>query len=164
MSRLLPIAAAAFLLAACAPTLQGAGGRIVNVKTGEEGTVAFIGTFQDRAMLPTDPDNVRLTIGERVFSGRYTVLGSGGANLGFTLGYGDPAFWPSGWQGGPYGSLSGQLPSAANITRPGNLIAKTAPAQGQAVQTLTCTFQIDDQRHGIGNCQDSGGDSYSLQF
>ena len=171
MSRLPLLAAAALLLAACAPALNGSSGRIVNLKTGEEGRIAFTGGFVQRAGLPSDPDNVVVSLGQTVYSGRYTVLGSpafGGASLGFSLGYGDGPGWGSGWGSGAFGSFGGQFPAVRNAVRPGNLIARAAgqggSGQGSAVQTLSCTFQTDEGGHGIGSCQDSAGGSYSLQF
>jgi hypothetical protein len=162
-----PLLLVSALIAACAPaTLQGVGGRIVNVKTGQEGQVSFLGGFQERPALPSDPDNVKITLGSTVYSGRYTVLGSAapklGVSLGFGGGYSSGAVSPAFGGTAAFGSL-GQRPEGGNQTRPGNLIART-PAQNGAVQTLTCTFQTDSSLHGIGNCQDSAGGSYSLQF
>ncbi|WP_425148387.1 hypothetical protein [Deinococcus sp.] len=164
MRPLLPIAAA-LLLAACAPTLQGVGGRIVNVKTGQEGQLNFIGGFQERPTLPTDPDNVTVTLGDTVYSGRYTVLGRP-LGAGLTLSYGDsyPSAQGPFWYGGSFGTAGASLSAPRDATRPANLIAKTSAAKGVPAQTLTCSFQVDDQNHGIGTCQDSAEASYSLQF
>lgn len=170
--RIAPLLLVSVLVAACAPaTLQGVGGRIVNVKTGQEGQVSFLGGFQDRPALPSDPDNVKITLGSTVYSGRYTVLGSAAPRLGLSLGFGgsyssgtvSPAFGGT----AAFGSLN-HRPEGDSQTRPGNLIARTAAqngaAQNGAVQTLTCMFQTDSSLHGIGSCQDSAGGSYSLQF
>ena len=162
------LACASLLLASCAPaTLQDAGGRIVNLRSGQEGRLTFLGGFRDRAALPGDPDNLRITLGETVYNGRYTVLGSRRPDLGLSLGFGtafnDSLFSDGGgfFGGGIRGSY-GHPP--LNQTRPGNLIARTAATAGGAVKTLACTFEIDSALHGIGSCQDSAGGSYSLQF
>ncbi|WP_424949654.1 hypothetical protein [Deinococcus sp.] len=159
---------ACMALASCAPALiAGVDGRIVNVKTGQEGKLTFLGGFRDRASLPTDPDNVTLSLGDSVYSGRYTVLGRSGAlgDAGFSLNFG------SGFTGGSSDSIFGNTgfygsywPFAPQpeFTRPGNLIAKSMT--GAVTSTLTCTFQTDRSLHGIGNCQDSAGNTYSLQF
>ena len=157
------------VLAACAPTLTaGVGGRIVNVRTGQEGQITFLGGFRDRALRATDPDNVTVTLGNTVYSGRYTVLGRNGAlgDLGVSLNFGtgfssragDTIFGNSGFSG-TYRPLT----SDQALTRPGNLIARATTLDG-ATATLTCTFQTDRSLHGIGTCQDSAGGSYSLQF
>jgi hypothetical protein len=177
MKLALPLLAGLFL-ASCAPaTLQGSYGRLVNTKTGQEGRLQFLGGFQDRAILPSDPDNVWLTVGGTVYSGRYTVLGSG-SPLGLSLGIGGS--YSSGSTGGGgagsngdssgnglFGSgFSGSVGSdrrSEHATRPGNLIAKTTALNG-VIKTLTCTFETDNSKHGIGTCQDSAGGSYSLQF
>lgn len=167
-SPLLPLLAAV-LLASCAPTtMQGQSGRIVNGKTGQEGRVSFVGGFQDRASLPSDPDNVTVTVGGTVYSGRYTVLG-GAAPLGVSVGIGGSLSSSSGnagSAGGLFGGVGFGTPhrGQGSATRPGNLIAKTTPVAGAAVQTLTCTFEVDSRQHGIGTCQDSTGGGYSLQF
>ncbi len=172
-STVLPLLAAV-LLASCAPTTmnglsgQGPSGRIVNGKTGQEGRVSFVGGFQDRASLPSDPDNVTVTVGGTVYSGRYTVLG-GAAPLGVSVGIGGSLSSGSGNAGsvgGLFGGVGFGAPHRAqgSVTRPGNLIARTTPSAGAALQTLTCTFEVDNRQHGIGSCQDSAGASYSLQF
>lgn len=159
-------ALACLLLASCAPAmLQDAGGRIVNLRTGQEGRLTFPGGFRDRAPLPGDPDNVTVTLGETVYSGRYTVLGSRRPDLGLSLGFGtafDDSFFQGGFFGGGIHGSYRQPPP--NQTRPGNLIARTAATASAAVKTLACTFEIDSALHGIGTCQDSVGGSYSLQF
>ncbi|WP_407571198.1 hypothetical protein [Deinococcus altitudinis] len=170
-----PLLLSCLVLASCAPTLiVGVGGRIVNVRSGQEGVITFLGGFRNRASLATDPDNVTVAIGNAVYSGRYTVLGRDGSlgNLGvslnfgagFTSGYddsifGNPGFYTSGSYGGSYRPFADDQ----NFTRPGNLIAR-ATTPGGAASTLTCTFQTDRSLHGIGTCQDSAGGSYSLQF
>ena len=170
MNPTLSLLACASLLASCAPaTLQDAGGRIVNLKSGQEGRLTFVGGFRDRASLPGDPDNLKVTLGEAVYSGRYTVLGSRRPDLGLSLGFGtafnDSFFNTGGGFFGGGGGIRGSYgPPPLNQTRPGNLIARTAATAGGAVQTLACTFEIDSALHGIGTCQDSAGGSYSLQF
>ncbi|WP_407539619.1 hypothetical protein Q0M94_15785 [Deinococcus radiomollis] len=166
LSCLVPISCA--VLASCAPTLiVGVGGRIVNVRTGQEGQITFLGGFRDRASLPTDPDNVTVALGNLTYSGRYTVLGRNGAlgELGLSLNVGtgfsgtaDSIFGNSGF----YGSYR-PFASDQALTRPGNLIARATTPDGSTA-TLTCTFQTDRSLHGIGSCQDSAGGSYSLQF
>ena len=53
------LACASLLLASCAPAmLQDAGGRIVNLRSGQEGRLTFVGGFRDRALSPGDPDNL----------------------------------------------------------------------------------------------------------
>ncbi len=160
------LACASLLLASCAPaTLPDAGGRIVNLRTGQEGRLTFLGGFRDRASLPGDPDNLRIMLGETVYSGRYTVLGSRRPDLGLSLGFGtgfNSSFFQDGFFGAGVRGSYGHAP--INQTRPGNLIARTAATAGAAVQTLACTFEIDSALHGIGSCQDSVGGSYSLQF
>ena len=164
-----PLLLACVVMASCAPTLiTGVGGRIVNVKSGQEGQITFLGGFRDRAGRSSDPDNVTVSLGDTVYSGRYTVLGSSAplGNLGlslsfgggFTNGYQDSLFGNSGFSGN-YRPFADEQ----SFTRPGNLIAK-ATTPGGAASTLTCTFQTDRSLHGIGSCQDSGGNSYSLQF
>lgn len=171
LSCLAPISCA--VLASCAPTLiVGVGGRIVNVRTGQEGQITFLGGFRDRASLPTDPDNVTVALGNLTYSGRYTVPGRNGSlgNLGvslnfgtgFTSGYEDSIFGNSGYYGN-YGGSYRPFASDQALTWPGNLIAK-ATTSGGVTSTLTCTFQTDRSLHGIGYCQDSAGGSYSLQF
>ena len=164
-----PAPLSCLMLAACAPTLiVGVGGRVVNVRTGQEGQITFLGGFRDRASLSTDPDNVTVAIGDAVYSGRYTVLGHNGSlgNPGVSLnfgtrfgnGYEDSIFGKSGF----YGSYR-SFADDQNFTRPGNLIAR-ATLPGGATSTLTCTFQTDCSLHGIGTCQESAGGGYSLQF
>ncbi|MFC4454663.1 hypothetical protein [Deinococcus sonorensis] len=151
---------AAVLFASCAPTLQDTAGRVVNVRSGQEGTIRFPAGLPTRALLPGDPDNVVVTLGQDRYSGKATVLGEApplGLSVSFAGGY------QSG--GGPDGFFSGvgvQAPGGprpGSATRPGNLIAKTP--QGK---TLSCTFQVDRSGHGIGDCQDSAGGTYTLQF
>ncbi|GGJ72206.1 hypothetical protein [Deinococcus aquiradiocola] len=162
MTRHLPLLAV-LLLASCAPTLSGsAAGRIVNVRTGDEGRLTFIGGFRDRATLPGDPDNVTVTVGGRTYSGTYTVLGNGRPNLGVSVGFGTGFGW--GGADTVFGRASFGDRPAPTFTRPGNLVARTTPATGDTAQTLTCTFQADANDHGIGSCQDSLGASYTLQF
>ena len=171
LSCLVPLSC--LVLASCAPTLiVGVDGRIVNIRTGQEGRITFLGGFRDRASLATDPDNVTVALGDAVYSGRYTVLGRNGSlgNLGvslnfgsgFTSGYEDSIFGNSGFYGN-YGGSYRPFADDQNYTRPGNLIAK-ATTPGGVTSTLTCTFQTDRSLHGIGNCEDSAGGSYSLQF
>lgn len=165
-----PLLVCASLLASCAPAmLQDAGGRIVNLRSGQEGRLTFVGGFRDRASLPGDPDNLKVTLGETVYNGRYTVLGSRrpGLSLGFGTAFNDSFFNTgdgSGFFGGGGGIRGSYGHTPLNQTRPGNLIARTAATAGGAVQTLACTFEIDSALHGIGTCQDSVGGSYSLQF
>ena len=168
MKPVLPLLAS-LVLASCAPAaFQGVDGRVVNVRTGQEGRVTFLGGFQDRAVSPGGPANVTVTVGDTVYSGRYTVLGGGGPRLGFGFGlrfggahngYSDSLFSNSGLYG-TYGPFS----SEGQVTRPGNLIATAAGTGGTPGRTLTCTFQTDWTLHGIGTCQDSAGNNYSLQF
>ena len=157
---------ASLLLASCAPAvLQDAGGRIVSLRSGQEGRLTFVGGFRDRASLPGDPDNLKVTLGETVYNGRYTVLGGSRPDFGLSLGFGTAlgdSFLGGGFFGGGLRGSYGHPP--LNQTRPGNLIARTAATASGAVQTLACTFEIDSALHGIGTCQDSAGGSYSLQF
>lgn len=161
------------VLSACAPALlsgTGTDGRIVNVKSGQEGVVTFLGGFRDRAVRSGDPDNVTASVGGLLYSGKYTVLGYGGPRLGLGLGFGygnfpnlggDSLFGPNPYyDAGFYGSFR---PYDDQPTRPGNLIARAASADG-SVSTLTCAFQADRSQHGVGTCQDSAGASYTLQF
>jgi len=162
------------VLSACAPALlTGAGtdGRIVNVKSGQEGVIRFLGGFRDRAIRSGEPDNVTVSLGGLLYSGKYTVLGRSAPRLGFGLSFGyggfpnlggDSLFGPS-----PYydAGFYGAFPSYDDLqaTRPGNLIARATGADG-SVSTLTCAFQADRSQHGVGTCQDSAGASYTLQF
>ena len=164
------LACASLLLASCTPAmLQDAGGRIVNLRSGQEGRLMFLGGFRDRALSPGDPDNLKVTLGETVYTGRYTVLGSRRPDLGLSVGFGtafNDSFFNTGDGGGFFGGgIRGSYGHPPlNQTRPGNLIARTAATAGGAIKTLACTFEIDSALHGIGSCQDSAGGSYSLQF
>ncbi|ADV66948.1 hypothetical protein [Deinococcus maricopensis] len=150
--------ASALLLGACAPTVTSPQGRLVNTTTGQEGAIAFDGTLAPDWTLPTSKPNVTIRLGADVYTGRYTVLDDsatpGPLRLGVTVGasFGNTNSTAYG------GSIeAGTRRTAA--PRNGNLIAKTP-----AGQVLTCTFQVDVNRHGIGECQDGRGGRYALQF
>lgn len=161
------------VLSACAPALLSTGtdGRIVNVRSGQEGVINFLGGFRDRAIRSGEPDNVTVSLGGLLYSGKYTVLGRSGPRLGVGLGFGyggfpnlggDSLFGPSPYyDAGFYGAF--QPYNDGQPTRPGNLIARAAGADG-SVTTLTCDFQADRSQHGVGTCQDSAGATYTLQF
>ena len=170
-SAVLPVLSlAALLLASCAPTtLGGTAGRIVDVRSGQEGTVRFLGGVPGRALLPGDPDNVTVNIGGVAYSGRATVIGEasgphlGSAGLGLSLGFGS-SFGPGGGSSGGFAGVVGSPARGASTVRQGNLVAKATARPDGSAPVLSCTFQVDASDHGIGSCQDSGGASYSLQF
>ncbi|MFC6748564.1 hypothetical protein [Deinococcus aquaticus] len=63
-------------LASCAPALTGPQtGRIVNTRTGQEGTVTFVrGSLNARLPDVFAPDNATIVIGERTYTGRTYLL------------------------------------------------------------------------------------------
>ena len=135
--------------------------------TGQEGRLNFLGGFQDRPALPSDPDNVKVTVGGTVYSGRYTVLGSGGPRLGLSVGFGGSvgsdgsSNFGSNFSGA-FGALH-HAPPAASVTRPGNLIARipgerdgwvmfaahldTVPHQGDIEPSAEIVAASDDHDH-----------------
>jgi hypothetical protein len=157
------------LLAACAPALPGTpSGRLVNSRTGDEGRVTFTAPLTSRAALPSDPDNVRIVLDGLSYSGRAVVLGDPfplGLSVGVSAG---GSIGAAGGAGTILGSSLGlgydTRPEGGALTRPGNLIVRSAPGVGGRVRTLTCTFQVDRAMHGIGTCQDEAGVTYGLQF
>ncbi|MGI8747160.1 MAG: hypothetical protein ACR2J4_02235 [Deinococcus sp.] len=171
-SAVLPVLSlAALLLASCAPTtLGGTAGRIVDVRSGQEGSVRFLGGVPGRPPPPGDPDKVAVNIGGVAYSGRATVIGEasgphpGGAGLGLSLGFGS-SFGPGGGSSGGFAGVVGSSPAhGVSTVRQGNLIAKATARPDGSVPVLSCTFQVDAADHGIGSCQDSAGASYTLQF
>ena len=152
------LAAAALLLGACAPALTTPQGRLVHTTTGQEGVITFEGTLAPDWTLPTSKPNVTIRLGNDVYTGRYTVLDNsatpGPLRLGVTVGatFGNTNSTAYG------GSIEAGTARTAAL-RSGNLIAKTA-----AGRVITCTFQVDVNRHGIGECQDASGGRYALQF
>jgi hypothetical protein len=153
----------AALLASCAPALNPpVTGRIVNAATGQEGTLTFHpGALRGRTGDPFGGNNTTIQIGGQTYGGRTALLDASttvtvrpnvGVSLGFGTGpYSDP-FW------GTQVSTSTQTRTSL---RTGNLIARTF---GGTPRTLTCTLQVDDSNHGVGDCTGNDGARYALQF
>ncbi|AFD25317.1 hypothetical protein [Deinococcus gobiensis] len=166
---LLLSAAAACLLASCAPTLTGpVTGRIVNGQTGEEGTVSFTrGTLRPGYVNGSAGDNVVVRIGSLAYTGRTTIVNGGvvgplPAGWGLSLGFGGGSRLGDEGALGWGTRLDTPAPGAAAVTsRTGNLIARTL---GASPRTLTCTLTVDTAEHGIGDCTGSDGAKYALQF
>ena len=155
---------AAALLASCAPSVTGpVVGRIVNSKTGAEGQVSFTrGTLKPRLGDPFSPDNAVIAIGGQTYTGR-TVLIDGGAvrtpsNWDMSFGFGGGRAVNDGFFG--WGTRL-NTPQRTDLARTGNLIAKTA---GANPSVLTCTLTVDVYEHGVGDCTDSSGTKYAMQF
>lgn len=153
-------------LASCAPTLTGPiAGRIVNGKTGTEGTVSFTrGTLQPRLDGPRAPDNAVIQIGGETYTGRTMLINvttlvpqsdwGFGLSFGNTSRYHDGFFgWDAGWGRNNFENRS--------VTRTGNLIARTT---GPNPLTLTCNLNVDVYEHGVGDCTGSDGTRYAMQF
>lgn len=156
----------AALLASCAPTLTASTvGRIVNASTGEEGTVTFQpGALRTRAGDSFGGNNVTVVIGGQTYAGRAALLegvaaapASAGLNLGIAFG----ATTSNSNTTSGFGVFVGNSPAPRATLRAGNLIARTA---GATPRTLTCTLQVDEREHGIGECTGNDGTRYVLQF
>ena len=145
------LGAVALALVACAPTVTAPQlGRIVNGKTGAEGTVSFErGTLRPLVADPFAPDNTRIELGGDLYTGRTQLVARTGATAG----------------PGPFGQVGWDTrldsPRAATPSYSGNLIARTS---GVRVRTLTCTLLVDAQEHGIGDCTGEDGTKYAMQF
>ena len=173
-SALLPLVALG-LLASCAPAVTGPQlGRIVSGSTGEEGTVSIVrGTLRPLVADPFAPDNVTIEIGGQTYRGRTQVVGRSAAGLpagwGLSVGAhgstrtGDPALSGSG-QAALGWDTRLDSPRPAEVSYSGNLIARTAPAPGARVRTLTCTLTVDARERGFGECTGENGTKYALQF
>lgn len=157
--------AALLALASCAPALNPpVTGRIVNAASGQEGTVTFHpGALRGQTGDPFGGNNTTVQIGGLTYGGRTTLISASttvtvrpsldvGLGFGFGSGlYADPFF----------GTRVGTTTRTRDSLRTGNLIAKTF---GQTPRTLTCTLQVDDANHGIGDCTGSEGGRYAVQF
>lgn len=154
MKHLALLTAAGVLLAACAPfQATERAGRIVNVRTGQEGRISF----GAGALLPRGAVNIQ--IGSAAYAGDYTLLQPAlqtaprfSAGFGFSNFGGDRRFpWYLGFDSAaPRYSETGP--------RQGSIIARS----GNAV--LSCTFQADASDRGSGQCQDGAGVTYAFQF
>ncbi|MGM9320229.1 hypothetical protein [Deinococcus aquaticus] len=153
-------------LASCAPALTGLQtGRIVNTRTGQEGTVTFVrGSLNARLPDVFAPDNATIVIGERTYTGRTYLLDGVASPLpagsSLSVGFGAST---GGGNAGDFGfgtRFDTGRPRLAP-TRTGNLIARV---QGDAPGLLTCTLTVDAQERGIGECFDGAGTRYALQF
>jgi len=156
----------AAVLASCTPALVGPPtGRIVNTTTGEEGTISFVaGSLQPRLGTGALDNNVTIQIGDRTYVGRSVIIDSASpapSPLDFGLQFNVGNTW--GGSRDSYFGLGGsaRTPAPRLVSRTGNLIART---DGNASRTLTCTLTADVQEHGYGDCTDSGGVRYVLQF
>ncbi|BDP41954.1 hypothetical protein DAETH_19230 [Deinococcus aetherius] len=153
----------AALLASCAPALNPpVTGRIVNATTGQEGTITFSpGALSTRAGDPFAGNNTTIQIGGQTFGGRTVLLDASttvtvrpAVDVGFGFGtgpYDDPFF----------GTRVGTTTQTRTGLRTGNLIAKSFAAPAR---TITCTLQVNDAYHGVGDCTGSDGARYALQF
>lgn len=152
------------VLASCAPTITDTAGRLVNTVSGQEGRVLFLGGFQARPVVAGMPDNVTVQLGQDLYSGNYSVIGSESPlGLSFGFGVGSSSGDGSPNRGGSYGGLRTSA-QVRNPTGPGNLIVKTQRLDTAAIKTITCDFQSDASGHGVGNCMGSDGSTYALQF
>lgn len=154
------------LLASCAPTFTAATvGRVVNASTGEEGTVTFQpGALRTRAGDPFGGNNTTVVIGGQTYAGRAALLDAVvavPANTKLNFGIAFAAGSSGGNTSTGYGLFLGTQPAQPGTLRTGNLIAKTA---GTGPRTLTCTLQVDEREHGVGDCTGSDGVRYVLQF
>lgn len=150
--------AAAALLSACAPAVTGPVlGRIVNNATGAEGQVSIVRGSLERAGGVNASDNVMITLGRQVFTGRTVLVDTGVATSARSVGgYWNSGFWgPFGWDNRPL-SVHSEV-----VSRSGNLIARTA---GPRPVTLTCTLLVSTDEHGTGDCQSSDKLRYTMQF
>lgn len=161
------LGAVALALVACAPTVTAPQlGRIVNGKTGAEGTVSFErGTLRPLVADPFAPDNTRIELGGDLYTGRTQLVARTGA-APLPGGWGLSVGVAGGTAGaGPFGQVGWDTrldsPRAATPSYSGNLIARTS---GVRVRTLTCTLLVDAQEHGIGDCTGEDGTKYAMQF
>ena len=163
MKRLL-LSAALLVLTSCAPTLTGPQlGRIINGKTGAEGTVSFErGTLRPLIADPFSPNNARIELGGDVYTGRTQLVAAGG---GLPGGWGLSVGVGGGTRSDERGGLGWEtrLDSPRNVapSYSGNLVARTG---GPRVRTLTCTLLVDLQGHGVGECTGEAGTRYAMQF
>ena len=142
-----PCLTLAVLLAACAPIYSiDRVGRIVNVTTGAEGQIRL---GDSRGM--QGAGYASITFGPIVYSGQYNVLAPGTSSsvvLGASFGFG-------------YGA--GLFPERV-------VVRDRGPRQGSAIvkngagAVISCTFNVDDQSHGNGSCEDGAGNRYAFQF
>ncbi|WP_339095999.1 hypothetical protein WDJ50_01500 [Deinococcus sp. VB142] len=156
----------ALALASCAPTVTAPQlGRIVNGKTGAEGTVSFErGSLRPLVADPFAPDNTRIQLGDDLYTGRTQLVARGGT-APLPAGWGLSVGVAGGTGAGPLGQVGWDTrldsPRAAAPAYSGNLIARTS---GVRVRTLTCTLLVDAQEHGIGECTGEDGTKYAMQF
>lgn len=168
MKRPLMLLGLAAVLAACTPALVGPPtGRIVNASTGEEGTVSFVGgSLQPLLGTSRLDNNVTIQIGEQTYVGRTVIIDTASpapSPLDFGLAFNFGSTWDGTGNRDPYYGVGGtaRTPAQRLVSRTGNLIART---DGNASRTLTCTLTVDTQEHGYGDCTDSSGVRYVLQF
>lgn len=153
-------------LASCAPTVTGPiTGRIVNGKTGQEGSVSFTrGTLKPRLDGPNAADNAFIQIGGQSYVGRTVLINVTTAapttDWGFGLSFGsggpfrDGVFgWDTRWGRNNF--------ERTTVSRTGNLIARTS---GPVTLTLTCNLNVDVYEHGVGECTGNDGTKYAMQF
>lgn len=168
MKRPLLLLGLAAALASCAPALiSPASGRIVNAKTGEEGSVTFVrGSLQPRISGARLDNNVTVQIGDQTYVGRSVIIDTASPaptpfDLGLQFNFGNN--WNGTGNSDPYFGVGGnaRTPAPRLVSRTGNLIART---DGNAPRTLTCTLTVDAQEHGYGDCTGSDGVRYVLQF
>ncbi|THF71977.1 hypothetical protein E7T06_01055 [Deinococcus sp. Arct2-2] len=168
MKRPLMLLGLAAVLASCAPALVGPpSGRIVNTSTGQEGTISFVGgSLQPRTGTGRLDNNVTIQIGEQTYVGRSVIIDTASPapsplDFGIGFNFGNP--WDNMGSRDPYFGVNGtaRTPAPRLVSRTGNLIART---DGNAPRTLTCTLTVDVQEHGYGECTDSSGVRYALQF
>lgn len=156
----------AIALASCAPTVTAPQlGRIVNGKTGAEGTVSFErGSLRPLVADPFAPDNTRIQLGDDLYTGRTQLVARGGT-APLPAGWGLSVGVAGGTGAGPLGQVGWDTrldsPRATAPAYSGNLIARTS---GVRVRTLTCTLLVDTQEHGIGECTGEDGTKYAMQF
>ncbi len=153
----------AALLASCAPALNPpVTGRIVNATNGQEGTVTFSpGALSGGTSNPFGGNNTTIQVGGQTYGGRTALVDASSTvtvrpavDVGFGFGtgpYSDPFF----------GTRLGTTTQTRNALRTGNLIAKSFAAP---TRTITCTLQVNDGYHGVGECTGSDGARYALQF
>ncbi|WP_019007889.1 lipoprotein [Deinococcus aquatilis] len=168
MKRPLMLLGLAAVLASCTPALVGPPtGRIVNNTTGEEGTISFVsGSLQPRLGTSRLDNNATIQIGNRTYVGRSVIIDTASpapSPLDFGLSFNFGNAWDFNGNRDPYLGVGGsaRTPAPRLVSRTGNLIART---DGNASRTLTCTLTVDVQEHGYGDCTDSGGVRYVLQF
>lgn len=145
----------AFLLGSCAPTQSGPLiGRIVSATTGIEGEVSIVrGTLYNRPEGVNASENVMITLGKQVLTGRTVLVDTGITTV------------TQNWTGNtwPYRpwSMTGR-PFVYNevVSRSGNLIARSR--KGDLI--ITCQLLVNTNEHGTGECQGSDKNSYTVQF